>query len=146
MPAPSPTEITGPVDVAVIRFEGNRFNGDVAPALIDLQDSGAVRIIDLAFVIKEADGSSAVVEVEDADVAEAFARVDDHPLDLLNDDDLDQAAAGLEPGTSALVVVWENVWAARLAEAIRESQGQLVALERIPRDVVVNALEALEQE
>ncbi len=136
----------GPVDVAVIMFEGNRFNGDVAPALAELQGQGTVRIIDAAFVLKEADGTASVVEVEDADVAEAFERVTGSQLDLLNDVDLNGIAAGLPANSSALVVVWENSWAARFAGAVRESHGQLVAFERIPRDIVLRAVAALEEE
>ncbi len=139
-------ETIGPVDVAVIVFEGNQFNGDVAPAIADLHDQGVVRVIDLAFVIKEVDGTTAVIEVEDAEVASAFERINDAPLDLLNDDDLAQAAADLEPGTSALVVVWENTWASRLAQAVRESNGTLIALQRIPRESVLLALSALDEE
>ena len=85
----------GPVDVAVIAFEGNEFNGDVAPALAELHDSGTVRVIDLAFVRKEDDGSTSFVEVEDADVADAFARVNGEPFDLLSDEDLTEIASGL---------------------------------------------------
>ena len=136
----------GPVDVAVIMFEGNRFNGDVAPALADLQRQGTVRIIDTAFVLKGSDGTASVVEVEDADVAEAFEQVTGSQLDLLNDEDLNEIAAGLPPGSSALVVVWENSWAARFAGAVRESHGQLVAFERIPGDIVLRAVAALEEE
>jgi uncharacterized membrane protein len=139
-------ETMGPVDVAVIVFEGNHFTGEVAPAIADLHDQGVVRVIDLAFVTKDLDGNTGVIEVEDADVAAAFERINGAPLDLLNDQDLDQAAADLEPGTSALVVVWENTWAARLAQAVRGANGTLVALQRIPRESVLLALSALDEE
>ena len=136
----------GPVDVAVILFEGNEFNGDVAPAIADLHDQGVVRVIDLAFVTKDPDGNAAVVEVEDAETADAFERLTGDELDLLSDDDLNEAAAGLEPGSSALLIVWENLWAGRLARSIRESKGKLLTLERIPRDTVLRAIAALEEE
>jgi uncharacterized membrane protein len=133
----------GPVDVAQFVFEGNQFNGDVAPAIAQLHDSGIVRIIDLAFVMKDAEGKTASIEVEDADVADAFAAVTGNQLDLLSDSDLEFMAEALEPNTSALVVVWENSWATRFLAAVRGSGGRLAAMERIPRDVVLDAIAAL---
>ena len=126
MPAGLDAESIGPVDVAVIMFEGNEFNGEVAPAIADLDASGTVRIIDLAFVTKDAAGETAVIEIEDDAVASAFDRISDGQFDLLNDEDLDGLAADLEPGTSALIVVWENRWLARAAAAIRGSGGEVV--------------------
>ncbi len=139
-------ETVGPVDVAVIVFEGNTFNGDVAPALAELQGNGTIRIIDLSFVHKDADGETTFVEVSDADEADRLAALGEGQLDLLNDADLDRIASELEPQSSALVVVWENTWASRVAAAVRDSNGTLAGLVRIPRDVVVEALVALEGE
>jgi len=133
----------GPVDVAQFVFEGNEFNGDIAPALAELHDSGTVRIIDLAFVTKDAEGGTASIEVQDADVADAFAAVTGDQLDLLSDSDLEFMADALEPNTSALVVVWENSWATRFLAAVRGSGGRLSAMERIPRDTVLSAIAAL---
>lgn len=136
----------GPVDVAVFVFEGNDFNGDVAPAIAELSDREIVRVIDLAFVRKEQDGSTSYIEVGDADVADEYARINGTELDLLSDEDLEQFAADLAPSTSALVVVFENTWSARLAAAVRESHGRLESLVRIPRETVLNAFEALTEE
>jgi uncharacterized membrane protein len=136
----------GPVDVAVIGFDGNQFNGDVAPAIADLQDRGIVRIIDLTFVRKERDGSVTVTEAADSVVAAAVERLTETEFDLLSDADLDRVAEDLEPDSAAMVVVWENCWAARLAASLRGSHGQVVNLERIPRDVVLRAFAALEAE
>jgi hypothetical protein len=136
----------GPVDIALVVFEGNNFNGEVAPALAELNDSGTVHIIDLAFVSKDADGSTLVIEVEDAGVAEAFAGLTNDRLDLLNDEDLDMFAADLEPNTSALVIVWENSWMARIGAAVRGSGGYLAGMTRIPADVVAAAIDALAEE
>ncbi|MGD9962011.1 DUF6325 family protein [Nocardioides sp.] len=146
MPLDLSADDIGPVDVAVILFEGNEFNGEVAPALLDLQESGTVRILDLAFVLKDDAGAASYLEVTDADVAHAFDRLSEGHYDLLNDSELDEVAEGLEPGTSALVVVWENSWAARLGAAIRGSNGRVVALERIPREDVLAAVAALDEE
>jgi hypothetical protein len=134
----------GPVDIAQINFDGNRFSGDVVPALAELNDSGIVHIIDLAFISKDAEGATTVIEVEDADVADMFEGLTGHQLDLLNDEDLDILAADLDPNTSALVIVWENSWMARLGAAIRGSGGYLSGSQRVPADVVALALDALE--
>ena len=122
MPAALDADSVGPVDVAVILFEGNKFSGDVAPALAELNDGGTVRIIDFAFVRKETDGSASVVEAGDAEVADLF---DFHAtqFDLLSEEDLIGIADGLEADSSALVIVWENRWAARLGAAVRASHG-----------------------
>ncbi|ROO90012.1 hypothetical protein EDD29_7725 [Actinocorallia herbida] len=136
-------ESMGPVDVAVILFRGSRFNGDVAPSLLELQESGTIRIIDLAFVSRAADGSVIATEVSESEFAARFGGLTTEQLDLLSDGDLDQVGAGLEPGDSALVVVWEHTWARRLSDAVRGSRGEVVSLERIPREVVATALAAL---
>ncbi|MFE2286361.1 DUF6325 family protein [Streptomyces sp. NPDC059443] len=145
MPTGLLTETVGPVDVAVVAFEGNRFNGEVAPALRQLQDSGTVRILDLTFVRKERDGSVSVVELADSDVAEVFHRVTGDEFDLLSDRDLEAVAQDLPPESSALVVVWENTWAARLTAALRDSNGRLLFMERVPRADVVRAIAALDE-
>jgi hypothetical protein len=146
MPAGLQADSIGPVDVAVIAFDGNQFNGDVAPALAALHDSGTVRVIDLAFVRKEADGTTSFIEVGDADVAAAFERVNNTQFDLLSDEDLTEIADGLQPSSSAMVIVWENSWLARFATAVRESNGSVLALERIPRENVLRAVAALDED
>ena len=83
MPVVLEADRLGPVDVAVIAFDGSEFNGDVAPALAGLQASGTVNVIDMAFVRKEADGSTSIVELADAAIAEVFERLTDSPVDLL---------------------------------------------------------------
>jgi len=133
----------GPVDFAVVGFEGDAFNGQIAPALIDLVESGTVRIIDLAFIRKSAAGDASFVELADSDVSDAFENLTGDQFDLLNDVDLEAMADGLEPATAALVIVWENTWAARLSAAVRNSGGVLIAQERVPRENVVAAIEAL---
>mgnify|MGYP000903996687 CR=1 FL=1 len=142
---PDPDTV-GPVDVAVVLFEGNNFNGDVAPAIAELQQNGTVRIIDLAFLTKSADGEAAFVEVEDAGVSDAFAELTESQLDLLSDEDLMAMADGLDPDSSAPVVVWENSWASRLASAIRGSGGEVVSYLRIPHETVATAIEALQED
>ncbi|HQY32485.1 DUF6325 family protein [Actinotalea sp.] len=145
MPVGLDPDLLGPVDVALIVFEGNTFTGEVAPALVELQSSGIVRIIDVAFVSKALDGTTTVLEVEDVGIAQQMTPAGADQFDLLSDEDLAEAAAELAPGTSELVVVWENTWASRLATAVRESNGTLTALHRIPRHVVLDAISALDE-
>lgn len=146
MPDLPDPETMGPVDVALILFEGNEFNGDVAPALAELQQDGTVRIIDLAFVSKDPEGAVSVVEATDTAVADAYAAVSEDPLDLLSDEDLEGLADQLDANSSALAIVWENTWAARLAGAVRGSGGQVVAQYRIPHETVAAAIDALREE
>jgi uncharacterized membrane protein len=136
----------GPVDVAVIRFDSDKWSDDVAPALSELDHSGTVHIIDLAFVRKDADETVSCLEATDERVAGAFAGLADTRFDLLSDSDLDKIADELDPGSAAMVIVWENSWAARLAAALRGSGGQMVAQERVPRERVLQAIAALDEE
>jgi hypothetical protein len=144
VPAGLDVDSIGPVDVAVILFEGNKFNGDVAPALAELNSNGTVRIIDLAFVRKGADGTTSVFEAADTEVADAYEGVYENQFDLLSDEDLAEIADELEADSSALVIVWENSWAARIAAAIRDSRGRLISQDRIPRETVLQAIADLE--
>jgi uncharacterized membrane protein len=133
----------GPVEFAAIAFPGNQFKGEIAPALADLVKSGTIRIIDLAFVSKDADGNTTTLELEDmgSDVGSAFRAMQAEVGDLLNQADLKEAAAGLEPNNSALLLVWEDVWAARLAQALRNAGGVLLSREIVPYEAVNAAVE-----
>jgi len=135
------TEI-GPVEIMVLGFPGNRFKGEIVPALAELVQNETIRIIDLAFVKKDADGSITTVELDDMDDDEAGGLGDHGDVgDLLNEDDLLQAAEALEPNNSAAVLVWENTWAARFAQAVRNADGIVLENERIPHDVVEAAID-----
>lgn len=139
------SEKIGPVDVAVIAFDGSEFDTGVTPVLTDLQASGTVQVIDLAFVRKDAEGNTSIVELADDSVSEVFGQITDSQFDLLSEADLTDIASGLEPSSAAMVVVWENSWATRFASAIRESHCRIAMLERIPRDNVRRAITALEE-
>ncbi len=135
----------GPIDYLLVEWPGRQPNGEVAPYLVDLVDRGLVRILDLAFVTKDEDGTVAGLELADlgdgAAELEVFAGASSG---LLHEDDLTEAAAALEPGTSAALLVYENTWAAPFATAVRRSGGQLVASGRIPVQAVLAALDAAE--
>ncbi len=133
----------GPVEYMVVAFPGNEFNGDVAPALKELIDSGTIRVIDLAFILKDADGNVVGAELEDAgsEVFQAFQSLTIERGGLLNDDDLVEIGDALDPNSSAAVLVWEDLWAKRFADAVADSGGVLVDIARIPRDVVQAAID-----
>lgn len=139
------SEKIGPVDVAVIAFEDGEFDTGVAPALADLQANGTVQVIDLAFVRKDADGNTSIIELADEGVSDVFEQITDSQFDLLSEADLTDIARGLKPSSAAMVIVWENIWATRFASAIRESRGRVAMLERIPRGNVERAITALEE-
>jgi Family of unknown function (DUF6325) len=108
-------------------------------------DRGIIRILDIAFVAKDQDGSVTGLELGDLkQVGAAFAEFEGASSGLLGFEDLEEAAAALEPGTSAAVIVWENRWAAPVAAALRRSGGQLVASGRLPVQAILAALDAVE--
>ena len=135
----------GPIDYLIVEWPGRQPNGEAAPHLIDLVDRGLIRIIDLAFIAKDEDGSVARLEIADlGDEVEAFADFEGASSGLLSEEDTDEAANALEPGTSAALLVFENRWAAPFASAVRRSGGQLVASGRIPVQDLIDALDAAE--
>lgn len=146
MPVVLEADKMGPVDVAVIAFDGGEINDDVAPALADLQASGTVKVIDLAFVRKAADGTTSIVELADETIADVYERIADSPVDLLSEADLADVADALTPETSAMVVVWENSWAARFAAQVHALHGRIAMLERIPHENVERGIGALDEE
>jgi len=137
------TEI-GPVDYLIVAFPGNEFRGEIAPALADLVEAGTIRIIDLAFVGKDAEGNVAAFELTDIDpeVREGFEKAGVEVNGLFNDDDLAAAGEELEPNSSAALLVWENVWARDVAQGIRDAGGEVLDFERIPHEVVQAARDA----
>ena len=133
----------GPVDYLVVAFPGNDFQGDIVPALGDLVEAGTIRIVDLAFVSKDAEGNIAALEMTELapDVSAALEKLGAEVQGLLNEDDLTSTAEALEPNSSAALIVWENVWARDVAQAMRDAGGILVAFERIPHEIVQAARE-----
>ena len=133
----------GPVEYLVVAFPGNKFNGEVAPALRDLIDSNTIRVLDLAFVMKDVDGNVVGAELEDAgsDVMQAFNALTIERGGLLNDGDLVDIGEALDANSSAAILVWEDLWAKRFADAVADSGGVLVDIQRIPRDVVQAAID-----
>jgi uncharacterized membrane protein len=136
----------GPIDYLVVEFPGNRMTGKVLPALVGLVDRGLIRILDLVFVRKDLDGSVTGLAVSDLDGDGVLDPVvfEGASSGLLGDDDVREVAGLLEPGSSAGILMYENVWAAPFASELRRSGGQLVASGRIPMQDVLAALDAAE--
>ncbi|MEV6008042.1 DUF6325 family protein [Streptomyces sp. NPDC051976] len=136
----------GPIDYLIVEFPGNRMTGEALPLLVDLVDRGIIRIMDLMFVRKDLDGSVVAMEIADLD--------GDGELDLtvfegassglLGDEDLNEAGHALEPGNSAGIVVYENLWAAPFAAALRRAGAQVVDSGRIPVQELLATLEESE--
>ena len=136
----------GPIDYIVLEWPGRQPKGDAVPLIIDLVERGIIRVLDIALMVKGDDGSVAAVDLGDLDEDSGFGVFDGATTGLISQVDLEEAATALNPGTSAAVLVWENVWAAPVAVALRRSGGQLVASGRIEIQAVLAALELIEEQ
>jgi len=138
-------EEMGPIDYVVLEWPGEQPTGEAAPLIIDLVDRGIIRIIDIAFMRKLEDGSIDTLDLGSLNGDSAgFDAFEGASTGLLDQQDLEEAATALAPGTTAAVLVWENRWAAPVAVALRKSGGQLVASGRIPIQAILAALDAVE--
>jgi hypothetical protein len=135
----------GPVSYTVIAFPGNDFNGSILPELEKLVVNDVVRILDLVFVLKEDNGDTVSLEIDQMDELARLGGIDGEVGGLVNSEDIDYVAASLAAGNSALVLVWEDLWATPLVDAMRESGGVLVEGARIPHDLIESALDRLAQ-
>jgi hypothetical protein len=137
----------GPVDIVVIGYPpGAPATGEAIPILLDLVDRGIIRVLDALFVRKEADGAFSGFDIADLDEATAgdltvFAGA---TSGLLDDDDVAVTAAEIEPGSAAVMIVYENKWAAHFIAAVRRNGGQLIAQQRVGVQQVIDALAAAE--
>ena len=128
----------GPIELLVVKFPGNKFTGEVAPALKDLVEGGLIRVIDILFVHKDQDGEVTVLEINDLDDDE-FSRFDPVVADItgmLTPDDAKWFSQGLENDSSGAIMLFENAWATRFRDALLNANGQLVLNERIPKAVI----------
>jgi len=136
-------EDMGPVDYVVLEWPRQQPQGQVVPMILELVDRGVIRILDIAFAAKDANGEVTGLEMDALEgEAAQFREFHGASSGLMDADDLREAAEALEPGTSAAILVWENRWAAPIARALRESGGQLVANGRIPIQAILASLEA----
>ena len=134
----------GPVEYLIIQFPGNQFKGEIAPALADLIESKTVRIVDLVFILKDADGNVVWDEYDAGENGDGFGFAHlDGEAGLLNEDDILTAAEVMDPNSSAALLVWEDLWAAPFAAAIRNAGGELIAGGRIPHELAQLAADTL---
>ena len=134
----------GPVDYAVVEFPAgaSSFTGEMAAELRALVDSGTIRVIDVLILTKDADGSVEATELSDVGELGELQAIEAELAELLAADDVDHLAAAMEPGSTAGVLIWENLWAAPFASAVRHSGGQLIANGRIPLQAIIASIEA----
>lgn len=140
-------EELGPVDIVVIAYPaGAPMTGEAVPMLLDLVERGIIRVLDVMFVIKEADGTYSGFEATDLDDKSVgdFSAFEGASSGLLGDDDVATAAEGIEPGSAAALIIYENRWAAPFAAAVRRNGGRLVDFQRIPMQELIASLDAAE--
>ena len=134
----------GPVDYIVVEFPAgaSNFTGEMSEELLRLVDAGTIRLIDILILTKDADGSVDAMELSDIDELGDLQRLEAELAELLAAEDVEHLAAAMEPGSTAGVLIWENLWAAPFASAARRSGGQLIANGRIPIQAIIASIEA----
>jgi len=128
----------GPVEYIAIAFPGNKFSGEIIPAIKALQDSGTIKVIDLVIITKDNDGNVGAVELNEAspETQATFAALGVETRNLLGQEDFEDIGEALDPNSTAALMIWENVWAADFAKSLRNADGVLIANGRIPAVVV----------
>jgi len=128
----------GPVELLVVKFPGNQFKGEIAPALTELVESGTIRVIDILFVNKDENGKVEMVEINDLDDDNyaVFDPIVSDVTSMLNEDDVQAFSAALEPNSSAALMLFEDTWATRFRDALVNANAEVVMSERIPRAAV----------
>jgi Family of unknown function (DUF6325) len=134
----------GPVDYIVVEFPAGKsnFTGEMAKELLALVDSGTIRVIDVLILTKNEDGTVDAMELSDIEELGELQAVEAQLAELLAADDVENLAAAMEPGSTAGVLIWENLWAAPFGSAVRRSGGQLIANGRIPIQAIIASIEA----
>jgi hypothetical protein len=134
----------GPVDYLIVEFPAgaSNFTGEMAEELIALVDSGTIRVIDILILTKNDDGSVDAMELSDVDELGPLQAIEAELAELLAEEDVVNLAAAMEPGSTAGVLIWENIWAAPFASAARRAGGQLIANGRIPIQAIIASIQA----
>src|SRR3954464_7112012 len=134
----------GPVDYAVVEFPAgaSNFTGEMTDELVALVESGTIRLIDVMILTKDADGSVEAIELSDVAELGELEALEAELAEFLAADDVAHLAAAMDPGSTAGVLIWENLWAAPFASAARRSGGQLIANGRIPIQAIIGSIEA----
>jgi Family of unknown function (DUF6325) len=134
----------GPVDYLIVEFPAgaSNFTGEMAKELVALVDAGTIRVIDVLLLTKDADGNVDAMELSDVEELGELRKIEAELAEMLAEEDVLHLAAAMEPGSTAGVLIWENLWAAPFASAARRSGGQLIANGRIPIQAILAAIEA----
>ena len=134
----------GPIDYLVVEFPAgaSNFTGEMARELVKLVDAGTIRVVDILILQKDADGSVEAMELSDVGELGELQAIEAQLAELLAEEDVLNLAACMEPGSTAGVLIWENLWAAPFASAARRSGGQLIANGRIPIQAIIASIEA----
>jgi hypothetical protein len=141
------TEPLGPISYLIVEFPGNKMTGEGFPILVDLVDRGLIRILDLAFVTRDDDGTVRAIDLSDIDGDGTLdlAVFEGASSGLLDHSDFADAEPAISPGSSAGILVFENRWATEFVQALRRSDAQLVAAGYIPQDALLASLDATER-
>lgn len=142
----SDIEVHGPIDFILIEFPGDRPTGEAAQALLELVETGVIRIYDLVLVRKTADGTFTGLAIDESLEGEfsSFVAFEGATTGMISDDDMSEAAASMQPGTVAALIVYENSWAVPFVAAARRAGGEMIAGARIPAQDVMDVLDHLE--
>ena len=134
----------GPIDYIVVEFPAgaSSFTGEMTEALLALVDAGTIRVVDVLILTKNEDGTVDAMELSEIEQLGPLQKVEAQLAELLAEDDVEHLAAAMDPGSTAGVLIWENLWAARFASAARRSGGQLIASGRIPIQAIIASIEA----
>ena len=134
---------TGPVEYVVLGFPGATFTDDIALALGELVRNGMIRVLDLVFIRKDEHGDVQALEFDELEELNGLSALDGEVGGLIGPDDIDYVGDGLAVNTSALLLIWEDVWAAPLLETLRRADGVLVEGARVPHDLIDAAITEL---
>ncbi len=139
-----PLDELGPVDFVIVEFPAgtSNFTGEMARELIALVDAGTIRVIDVLILVKDEDGSVEAMELSDIEELGELQALEAELAELLAEEDVVNLAAAMDPGSTAAVLIYENLWAAPFASAARRSGGQLIANGRIPIQAIIASIEA----
>ena len=134
----------GPIDYLVVEFPAgaSSFTGEMAEALIALVDAGTIRVVDVLILTKNEDGTVDAMELSEIEQLGPLQAIEAQLAEFLAAEDVENLAAAMDPGTTAGVLIWENLWAAPFASAARRSGGQLIATGRIPIQAIIASIEA----
>jgi hypothetical protein len=140
----TPLDQLGPVDYVVVEFpaDASNFTGEMADELVKLVNSGTIRLIDVLILTKNEDGTVDAMELSDIEELGELETLEAELAELLAEEDVEHLANAMEPGSTAGVLIWENLWAAPFASAARRSGGQLIANGRIPIQAIIASIEA----